>query len=248
MLRIDLRGLPEFNNLLTDIYTTQIPYATVLALNNVSFMLLDRSKLQLTSAFDNPTPLIRGATRVEKATKQNLSTVVYIDPKRAGVLKTHELGGHRGLQGLEAVARSNGLLPSGYRILPAKGLPLDQYGNPEGKYVTMTKKAIASKSWNVTATKRMFVIPVGSKASLTPGIYLEAKGTGGPAGYKNRTSKGRATRTYKMRQHEAMFVFLREGYYQQRLHWLNTMMAEAIKQTPVAVEQAISRVVATAKR
>jgi hypothetical protein len=232
--------------MLDDVTINQIPFATSLALNNVAYLMLNRSRQQLKSVFDRPTPLIQGATRYKKSTKKDLEAVISIDPKREGVLKTHELGGGRGLQGLEVVMRHRGLLPSGYRVVPAKQLPLDAYGNPQAKFVKEAKEAIASGKWWRSPTRRLFVIPIGSSAHLSPGIYEEAKGSVGGSGYR-RPGRNQRSHAYKLRLHTAWFMILREGRYKQILHWTKIMANEAETQLPEAMRQAIARALATAK-
>lgn len=83
----------------------QIPYALSNAINGTLFAVRQRSQRKLEAAFDRPTRLVTGATRVEKATKQTLVGRVYIDQKRVPVIVTHETGGTRGLQGLEQLLR-----------------------------------------------------------------------------------------------------------------------------------------------
>lgn len=236
MITLDIRGLDSVKSQLRNLSEKQLPYAMMLALNNTAFALRKVSQERLQAAFDRPTPLITGATRVEKATKENLTAKVLIDPKRRIVLATHEKGGQRGLQGLEKAMRGAGLLPSGYRVVPAKGLELNAYGNPPAELVKTVKKWLASGEYRVSRNRRYFVIPVGSKAHLSPGIYLEGSG-----------SSGKGTGNYRMRQHRGLFMIVREGIYQKRLQWADTVYIEAERLLPDEMANAIERAIATAR-
>lgn len=236
MISIDVRGLAEVQSKLKALASDQIPYATMVAINNTAFACQKVSQNILRSSFDRPTPLITGATRVEKATKETLTARVFIDPKRVGVLITHERGGQRGLQGLEKIMRSNGFLPSGYRVVPAKGLELDQYGNAPRTLVTNIKKWLASGEYRISRNRRYFVIPVGSKAHLSPGIYLE--GSGG---------SGKGTGGYRMRLHTGLFMIVREAVYRKRFPLIENIFDEALKVLPNETDKAIQRAIETAR-
>lgn len=236
MITLDIRGLESVQRQLRVLADKQIPYATMLALNNTAFAVRQTSQDRLKSVFDRPTPLIIGATRVEKATKDNLTAKVLIDPKRRAVLATHEEGGQRGLQGLEKAMRGAGLLPSGYRVVPAKGLELNAYGNPPATLVNAIKKWLASGAYRISRNRRYFVIPVGSTARLSPGIYLEASG-----------SSGKGAGGYRVRQQRGLFMLVREGVYSRRLRWAETVRAEAERLLPGEMAKAIERAIATAK-
>jgi len=236
VITLDVRGLEEVQRSLRNLAQDQMPYAMMLALNDTAFAVLNKSKAQLQSVFDRPTSLITGATRVEKATKETLTAVVSIDPKRAGVLKTHEEGGGRGLQGLEKVLRSANLLPSGYRLVPAKGLVLNAYGNPPAEIVKAVKSWLASGAYRVSRNRRYFVIPIGSPSHLSPGIYLEASG-----------SSGKGAGSYRMRQHRGLFMIVREGTYEKRLKWGDTVRSEAERLLPDEMAKAVQRAIDTAR-
>lgn len=234
MITLDIRGLKEVQRQLRTLADDQIPYATMVALNNTAFAVRQTSQGRLKSVFDRPTPFITDATRVEKATKDNLAAKVLIDPNRRAVLATHESGGQRGLQGLEKALRGAGLLPSGYRVVPAKGLELNAYGNPPAALINVVKKWLTSGAYRVSRNRRYFVIPVGNQSWLPPGIYLEASG-----------SSGKGAGGYRVRQRRGMFMIVREGVYSRRLRWAETVRAEAERVLPGQMATAIGRAIAT---
>lgn len=161
MAGFELRGFEEVQAQLRALGNDQIPYATMLAINKTAFALIDPSKKQMESRFDRPTPLIYGAARVLKATKETLSATFYIDPKRAVIIRAHELGGERGLSSFE---KKLGLTDP-WRAVPTKKMPLNQYGNPDS---ALKRRILTAKSGKARGI--YFVMP-GTRSKQSPGIY-----------------------------------------------------------------------------
>ena len=113
MIDIDIRGIAEVQRLFRGLASDQIDYALTVTLNGTAFATQKVGRSQLESSFNRPTPLIKGSTRVDKATKETLTARVFIDPKRAAIIRTHEEGGQRGDQRLEKFLRNKGWLPAG---------------------------------------------------------------------------------------------------------------------------------------
>ncbi|MCP5197508.1 MAG: hypothetical protein H6974_12120 [Gammaproteobacteria bacterium] len=158
-----------------------VPGRISTALNSTAFAVQKASRQRLETAFDRPTPLIKGATRVEKATKQNLTAQVFIDPKRAGVLKTHEQGGPRGDQRLERFLRGQGWLPASWRAVPTNNMPINSYGNPRQAEVTKIINGLPRAGGVAGAARRYFVIKPRSSTRLSPGIYRTRSRSSGAA-------------------------------------------------------------------
>ncbi len=74
MIAVDIAGLPEIQRMLGRLASDQMPYAISSALNTVAFKVQSTERQRMSAVFDRPTPLIRGAFRVEKATKQSLGS------------------------------------------------------------------------------------------------------------------------------------------------------------------------------
>ena len=79
MITLDIRGLPEIERMLRNLADKQMPFALSSALNSTAFAVQKFEKQRIPTVFDRPTPLIQGAFRVEKATKQELTAKVYVD-------------------------------------------------------------------------------------------------------------------------------------------------------------------------
>ena len=229
MITLDVRGLAEVQAALHRLASDQIPYALTVALNSTAFATQRASRRRLESAFVKPTPLIKGATRVEKATKQTLTAVVYIDPNRAVILKPHEMGGPRGNQLLERFLNARGWLPLGWRAIPADSMPRDSYGNPRrGEVNRIVTELTAGISAIAGSTRRTFLILPGQRSHLDPGIYR----------IRSR-SKGKGLMP--------LYLFASVAQYRAILNWDGTVEGEARRLLPDEAAKAIRRAMETAR-
>ena len=79
-MRLDIRdNIKEVTKWTTDVQKKQIPFATMLALNDTAFALHKSYKAQTKQKFDNPTNFTQKGFRVQKAKKTELIAVVYVD-------------------------------------------------------------------------------------------------------------------------------------------------------------------------
>lgn len=229
MINIDIRGLPEVQRMLRNLAEEQMPYAISSALNSTAFAVQKDQKQRLPTVFDRPTPLIKGAFRVEKATKQMLTAVVYVDPKRAVILKTHEEGGPRGDQKLERYLRSKGWLAVGWRAVPTDKMKLNSYGNPAQAEVNKIIAGLPGISGVKGDQRRLFVIPaVAQRGGLSPGIYRTLSRSGGAAIMK-------------------LYHFVSRAEYKKRLGFEESARTEAIRIIPGLMSAAIERAIRTAR-
>jgi len=239
VIRIDVLGTAEVQSALRDLAANQLPFAISTAINNTAFKIQAFQKNRLPSVFDRPTPLVQGAMRVEKATKETLTGRVFVEPKRGLAIDPHERGGDRGLKKIERELRSKGWMPSGYRAVPSREMELDSYGNPVRTEVNRIIKWIqsaTSTSGQRTATQRYICIPVGSSARLFPGIWLQST-----------RSSGAGAGGYQMRLTIPLFLFVRGVQYKQRLDFQGTAKAEADRLLPDEIRAAVRRAVETAR-
>jgi hypothetical protein len=125
----------DFVKDLTDIQLKQMPFAVSQALNDSMFDIRQAWMTQIGTVFDRPTPLTINAVLYTKSTKDNLVAQVYIRNEVAGgtspaqYLQAEVAGGQRLAKPFENRLRNAGLLDSSEYIVPAKGFPLDQFGN-----------------------------------------------------------------------------------------------------------------------
>lgn len=226
MIQIDIRGMDAVQRQLSAL-GNQMPYALSVALNNAAFAVRAESQKDLTESFDRPTRLVTGATRVSKATKATLEARVNIDPKREGIVAPHEFGGRRGPQLIERFLIGKGWMPSSYKAVPGIDMPLDGYGNPRRSVVNQIVTELQAGISGVNGSRRRcFVIRVGQRSHLVPGIYR----------IKNQ---GRAL--------SLLYVFVPTVVYRKRLQWEERMNAAALKVLPDAARRAVERALETAR-
>lgn len=228
-MNIDVVGMAEVQRMLRNLADEQMPFAISSALNTVAFAIQKDQKTRIPTVFDRPTPLTKGAFRVEKATKQKLTSIVYVDPKRAVILKTHEEGGHRGDQRLEWFLKGKGWLARSDRAVPTDNMPLNSYGNPKVAEVNKIIAGLPAIGGIKGDKKRVFVIPAGSlRGGLSPGIYRTLS-----------RSKGAAI--------AKLYHFVSRAEYQKRLGFEASSRAEAIRILPGLMSAAIERAIRTAR-
>lgn len=228
MINIDIRGLPEVQSMLRNLAAEQMPFAISSALNTAAFAIQKQQKERVPTVFDRPTPLTKGAFRVEKATKQKQTSVVYVDPKREVILKTHEEGGKRGDQKLERYLKSKGWLARSERAVPTDNMPLNSYGNPKVAEVNKIIAGLPSISGIRGDRRRHFVVRGGSGSGLSPGIYRTLSKSGGAAIVK-------------------LYHFVSRAEYQKRLGFEESSRTEALRIFPGIMSAAIERAIRTAR-
>jgi hypothetical protein len=226
MIRIDVRGMAEVQSALRDLAEEQLPFAMKTALNSTAYAVQKASRAHLETAFDRPTPLIKGATRVQEATKKELTARTFIDDRRNVVLTVHEQGGPRSNQRLERFLSQKGLLPNGARAVPTRKMPLNSYGNPRQAEIT---NIINGLSVTDRASRLYFVIEIGSTnlgfSGFSAGIY-------------RYTSRGGIVKLYSL---------VRRAEYRPELKWLPAMQAEARAVLPGFMRDAVRKAMETAR-
>jgi hypothetical protein len=100
--------------MLSDLQAKQIPFATAMALNDVTFKVQRAERLAIPQVFNNPRPFTQRSVLVTKATKASLTSTVFIRSEVASYLDPYEFGG------LHVVP--------GKLLLDPIALRLDQYG------------------------------------------------------------------------------------------------------------------------
>lgn len=95
-MKIDVKtNIKEVTKGLTKIQKKQIPFATMLALNDTAFAIHKTMKAQTKQKFKHASNYTQKAFRVEKAKKTHLTAVVFVDKKREDYFKLQVDGGTR---------------------------------------------------------------------------------------------------------------------------------------------------------
>jgi len=95
-MRLSIKhNIDEVTRGMSSIQKKQIPFATMLALNDTAFDLQRVYKAQTKQKFDQPTQFTQTGFAVQKAKKTDLTAVVYVTEKREDYMKLQVDGGVR---------------------------------------------------------------------------------------------------------------------------------------------------------
>ncbi|WP_157669300.1 hypothetical protein [Chitinibacter sp. GC72] len=209
---------------------------TAIAMTKTAYHAKAEAQAEMRRVFDRPTRFTLNSMRVRGATYQggpqtrsdasgnsyqiksgrtNLSaSVEFQDAGAAGHwIAVQATGGLRHMKRFELALQARGALPSGYQVVPARGAPLDAYGNISRGFIMKVISQLGTelmpgysntskKEKVIAANKRrngtFFVMLPGNKQRLPPGIY---QGIQGGLGWKTRM----------------VLAFVRPAVYQRRL-------------------------------
>ena len=181
-----------------DLARRQLPYVISLALNETVKSGRLAVQREMDRVFDRPTPYAKRGVVYDRADKTRLTASVVLtgDRTRGGLPATAFLGPqvHGGLRALKAFERQladRGHLASGEVVVPARGAPLDRYGNVtqgflnrvmadlqidyRGAGATRARTARSLKTNRNYRKARFFVSKRGGH--LFPGIYQRTPGS-----------------------------------------------------------------------
>jgi hypothetical protein len=174
-ISVDTRGAEK----LTKTVLQQIPYAAALALTRTAQQAQRDILAHMAFDFDRPTPYTLNSLFIKPATKTDLTADVYI--KNEGVNKQtpatkylgpEVYGGIRSTKRSENALQRMGLMRPGSYMVPARGMPLDQYGNVRGSQMTKILSALGAnpeRYSNVTVRSRTKAIAAGRNIDLFVG-------------------------------------------------------------------------------
>jgi len=95
-MRVDIKSnIKEVTKGMSSIQKKQIPFATMLALNDTAFSLQKAYKVQTKQKFTNATKFTQTGFMVEKAKKNNLVATVFVSKKREDYMKLQVDSGTR---------------------------------------------------------------------------------------------------------------------------------------------------------
>lgn len=165
MFKIDI-DTKQLTRRLSDIEKRQLPFATAGALNDAMFDVRNAWRDAMPQVFDQPTQLTRNAVLYKKATKRNLVAEVFLrneaskgtPPSR--YLVTQVTGGRRAEKPFEFLLRRARVIADDEFVVPAKGFPLDTYGNIPGGVVNkiladlQATREVAARSTAETRARR----------------------------------------------------------------------------------------------
>ncbi len=124
---IDQRDIEKLVNRFTDLEKKQMPYASMVATNNLAFTVMQKQKEETLGDLVWKRKNIPNPIRYTKATKTNPVAELFLNEKSWTyyALKQHFLGGERHSKGLENYLKSKYLLGNNEYLIPVNGLKKD---------------------------------------------------------------------------------------------------------------------------
>ena len=137
MFTVKIEGIDELKRNLSDMAGKQVPFATARAITQTAKSVETKLQNDMAATFKTASPYAKRSTFTSPANKYTLAATVGLkDQKPSGgtapstLLKEHFTAGLRGNKPYEKALISMGVMPKGYRAIPARGLKLNSYGNP----------------------------------------------------------------------------------------------------------------------
>lgn len=198
-MKIQVEGLGEVRNLLKRLHE-QRPRAAAIALTNTAKRLQGDLKTEMTRTFDRPTPYTMAGLRIKSASPDDLWAAVYLKDKSAtskgnaagDYLMPQIEGGIRAAKRSEQHLRNVGILGPNQCWVPARGGPIDAYGNLRGSELSALLSDLGASPDPLQRSKKgkYFVMTEGGRAT---GVWKrEGKGFRpvlhftGPQSYRKR--------------------------------------------------------------
>ena len=184
-------NIKEVINNLSNLEKRQLPYATMVATNNIAFDYLDAQRKEVEGVL-NWKKKAPNAIRIKKATKSRPYAEIFVDEWSWGyyALKQHFHGGDRSRKGLEKAMIQLGYMYKNEILTPSPGTNISpstyvqmmsqlKLNYKAGYAANETKKSRKKKSASRTSL-RFFIITGKSKSPLAPGIYARMQGVESP--------------------------------------------------------------------
>lgn len=173
---VQVVDLDQVARILGNLDQKQIPFAASIALNRTAELSRPALRAFMSYALDRPKPYTLNSIFIKRATKSNLTAKVFHSDVVSRYLRPEIEGGTRGIKPFEELLDSSIYVPAG-------GVKLDRYGNLPRSLLRAVVDA--AKSPTGTDSKGTFVVRVGDKSRLPPGVYRRTL-----AGKKGAKRKG----------------------------------------------------------
>ncbi|WP_201353831.1 phage tail protein [Hydrogenimonas urashimensis] len=193
-MNIDIRSnIRQYIKAFGKIASNDIPYATMVAMNNIAFDALGTIKKEIGAKLNIKGKSIPSAWRVKKATKAKPYAELYVDEWswQYKVLKHHYTGGDRARKGMEKAMIHMGLMRQDQILTPPPGVKIKPHTYVEMmsqlklfyKAGFMANETKASRKRRERLRKkgvRYFAIPWHSSGHMHPGVYARVPGINHP--------------------------------------------------------------------
>ena len=133
---VDLSDLMAWANKMA---SSQVPYATALALTKTAQLVREAEKAEMVKVFDRPTRWTLNSLYLDPARKDKPWAEVWLkdtgDGAAAQYLEPQIKGGARTVKRFERRLQDAGVMPRGWVAIPGRGAKLDAYGNMSSQQI-----------------------------------------------------------------------------------------------------------------
>lgn len=164
-------NIKEMMRELTALEKRHAPFAHALTLTQLARKASVEIRDRMPRAFVNPTPYTLNSLRWKKATKENLTSYVWVkgkdDAGKGNVpesfIKPEVFGGPRSRKKFESKLHHAGYLPQGWFVVPGKAVKRDAYGNIPNSLIQKVLSALKASDYVAQTGSRRS----GSKSDST---------------------------------------------------------------------------------
>lgn len=157
-------------------FERQIPYATMLTLNETANDIKAGLVDEMKRVFDRPTNYALNGLFVLYAQKSTQTAVISFKDKATNggtpainFLAPHVLGGDRKTKRFERSLQLNRLMPSRLDVIPGNTVRLNQYGNMSRASISQILSTLGARS--AKPSKEAYFVADGKTGGLSPGVY-----------------------------------------------------------------------------
>ena len=185
-------NIDEIISGLDDLEKKQLPYAVMIATNNLAFDYWDKQKKEVSGKLSWKNSKAPNTIRILKATKQRGYAEIYVDESHWGyyALMQHFQGGDRHRKGMEKKMISKGYMYKWEILTPSPGvtIPVSIYN----QMMSQLQLTSSTAGYDANETKRSkkrtiakndsryFIITGKSNSPLAPGVYARVSGAESP--------------------------------------------------------------------
>jgi hypothetical protein len=221
----------------------QFPFIVALAMNRTMKVIKQLERDAMVKAFDRPTPFTLNGLQTNIAKKEKLEASIGLrefagkGTPASKYLAPEIYGGQRPLKRMEKALQAIGVMPAGMYAVPAKGAPLNAYGNLTGGYIVKVLSALRAFS------------EVGYKANRTAASAKRAKGKQKQFFAVTDPARGLPLGVYerKAKAIHMVIAYVPKAVYDKRLPFFEVAEKNAKDLLPYALQQAAKQALATSR-
>jgi len=242
-----VRGLDKVHRRFQSLEKRQMPYATMLAINETLNHVRDDIRGEMERVFDRPTKFTIKGVLVKYATKRNLYGETFLrDQAYKGTppvkyLRPGVKGGERNVKRFEEALIRNGIMERGWYAMPGKGVRLNRYGNmSRGLFVKILSDIRALEGVPRLRGK------IASKRLLNK--YFAIKPLDYPSGRSGKNLKPGVYKRMAKGVKPVLIFTKKKPQYKKRLEYHKVAKATIRKRYAPAFRKGMKRAMATARR